>query len=244
MKIKIIEPVLKTRNTDLMDGEYEYIISSLAENTEVDIEYLGYGSESVESVTEQSFAIPEILRISKKAEEEGFDGIFIDCFADPGVFPSREIVKIPVFGGFIPSMAMGSTLGENIAILATSDNFRKNLEKTVKSSSFSNSIVSLNYLNLTVLELLNRNTTLDKLVESCKTIVKRDKVDVIVLGCTVMFYLVDELRSRLKDEKIGVQIVEPKRTGLKTLGLIIEMNHSNSMNHIVCSNYEKIIKRN
>lgn len=244
MKIKIIEPVVKTANTNLMDGEYEYIISSLPENTEVDIEYLDFGSESVESVTEQSFAIPEILRISKKAEEEGFDGIFIDCFADPGVFPSREIVKIPVFGGFNPSIALASTLGENIAILATSDNFRKNLEKTVNSSSFSNSIVSLNYLNLTVLELLDRNTTLEKLIKACKTIVKKDNADVIVLGCTVMFYLIDELRLILKDEEIEVQIVEPKRTGLKMLELVTGMNHSNSINHIVSSNYEKIIKRN
>jgi allantoin racemase len=243
MKIKVIEPVIRTENTELMEGEYEYIVSSLPNGTQIEIEYLEYGSESVESVTEQSFAIPEILRISKKAEEEGFNGIFIDCFADLGVFPLRELVQIPVVGGFISSMALASTLGENIAILATSNNFRKNLEKTVKSSSFKDSIVSTNYLDLTVLELLDKETTLKRLVESCKEIVEKDNADVIVLGCTVMYYLVDELRKRLLKEGCGVQIVEPKKTGLKILGLITDMGHSNSMSHIVTTNYETIHKK-
>lgn len=243
MKIKVIEPVIKTDNTDLMAGEYEYIRESFPSDWEIDIEYLDFGSESVESVTEQSHAIPEILRIAKKSEETGYDGIFIDCFADPGVFPAREIVGIPVVGGFMPSMALASTLGENIAILATSDNFRKNLEKTVRSSVFRDGIVSMNYLNLTVMELLDRDSTLEKLVESCREIVKRDNADVIVLGCTVMFYLVDELRTRLKSGGLGVQIVEPKKAGLRMLGLIADMNHTNSMNRIVSSNYESIVKR-
>ncbi|SHJ24462.1 allantoin racemase [Dethiosulfatibacter aminovorans DSM 17477] len=242
MRIKVIVPVIKTQNTDLMDGEYEYIESSLPPGTEFDIKYLDFGSESVESVTEQSFAVPEILRIAKKSEEEGFDGIFIDCFADPGVFPSREIVRIPVVGGFIPSMALASTLGERIAILATSNNFRKNLEKTVRSSAFEDSIVSLNNLDLTVLELLDRDKALSRLADSCKDIVKRDNADVIVLGCTVMYYLIDDLKDRLRYEGCRVQIIEPKRSGLKMLTLMAELNLTNSMNHIVSANYDKIKK--
>lgn len=243
MKIKVIVPIIRTKNTDLMDGEYQYIQGSLPKGWDVDIEYLDYGSESVESVTEQSFAIPEILKIAGRAQNEGFDGISIDCFADPGVFPVRENVTIPVLGAFMPSMALASTLGENIAILATSDNFRKNLERTVKSSPYSNSIVTMDYLNLTVLELLDRETTIERLVESCRNIVESHKADVIVLGCTVMFYLIDELRSRLDQAGISVQIVEPKRTGLKMLSLLAEMGHTNSMSHLVETNYENIKKR-
>lgn len=244
MKIKIIEPVIRTNNTDLLPGEEEYIVSSTPNDTEVHIQYLDFGSESIESVTEQSHAIPEILRIVNESEEDDFDGVFIDCFADPGVFPSRELARIPVVGGFIPSMALASTLGENIAILATSKNFRKNLEKTVKSSNFNNSIVSLNYLDLTVLELLDREKTLKKLVESCINIVERDNADVIVLGCTVMFYLVDELRDILHNKGCKVQIVEPKRSGIKFLSMMVDMNHTNSISHIVTSNYGTIKTRN
>jgi hypothetical protein len=58
-----------------------------------------------------------------------------------------------------------------------------------------------------------------------------------------MFYLVDDLKKKLEEENCIVQIVEPKRTGIKMLSMMIDMKHTNSMSHIVSANYETIKTR-
>jgi len=50
-----------------------------------------------------------------------------------------------------------------------------------------------------------------------------------------MFHMVDDLRRKLKEENINVQIVEPVMAALKMLGILIEMNLTGSFDGKIAS---------
>ena len=57
-----------------------------------------------------------------KAEAGGADGVFITCFGDPAVPAARELVDIPVVGGFEPAVSTALNLGERFAVVTALDN--------------------------------------------------------------------------------------------------------------------------
>lgn len=240
MKIKIIEPVIETENTKSYEGEMEYLREHLNNDTIITKKYIEHGFESVESSTEQHFSIPDIMLEIKNAESEGYEGAFVNCFADPGVYPSRELVNIPVFGGFIPSMLMASASGEKIGIISTSKNFSRNLEKQVKTSEFSSKVVSIRYTDLTVLELSQKDKLLKAVVSESIKAYEESDVDVIVLGCTAMAYLVDDIKKELLNKGYNIPIIEPELTGLKFLENYISLGLTNSLKNKINTNIEKI----
>lgn len=240
LKIKIIEPVIETENTVSDNGEVKYLKRFLNSDTELEQKYIEHGFESLESSTEQHFCIPDILLEIIKAEKEGFDGAFVNCFADPGVYTARELVKIPVFGGFIPAMITACASGEKIGIIATSKNYSRNLEKQIKSSEFTDKVVSIRYTNLTVLELSQRDKLLNAVVSQTIKAFEEDDVDSIVLGCTVMSYIVDDIKSELIKKGYDIPVIEPKAVGLKYLETYIKLGLTNSLKNKIDTNIEKI----
>lgn len=240
MKIKIIEPVIETENTKGTIEERELITRCLSKNVDFDIEYIKYGPESIESISEENYAIPGIIDIALQAEKDNFDGIFINCFADPGVLASKELVDIPVFGGFVPSILTALAIGDNISILGTSSKSRSALNYAIKSNGFKDKIASTQFLDITVLDLLDKEKTISKMVDECIKAEDENNADVVVLGCTVLSNFADELRERLKKEKCYVKIIDPKMTGLKFLKMLIEMNITNSIKNKIITHLENV----
>src|SRR5271169_3614283 len=52
-----------------------------------------------------------------KAEEEGYDGVFISCMYDPGLYESRHVVDIPVVGAMESSVHFASMMGKMFSLL-------------------------------------------------------------------------------------------------------------------------------
>ena len=97
MKIKNIIPVTGPVITPEM---IKYIRKYLSPDTEISTSQIKVGTPSIECEYDEAMAGPDVLRLCKEAEAEGCDGIFINCFGDPAVKAARELVNIPVFGGF------------------------------------------------------------------------------------------------------------------------------------------------
>lgn len=240
MKIKIVEPIIETTNTLGYEGEMEYLRKNLSSDLILDKTFIKHGFESVESSTEQHFCIPDILLEIIKAENDGYDGIFVNCFADPGVYPGREVVKVPVFGGFVPSMLLACSSGEKISIIATSKNYSRNLEKQVKFSEFRDKVVSIRYTNLTVLELVQKEKLLNAVVSEAIHAYEEDDADVIVLGCTAMAYLINDIKTEIKRKGYEINVIEPEATGLKFMEMYLQLGLNNSLKNRINTNIEKL----
>lgn len=108
MRIKIIDAVVN--NPDRMRTNDEYLRESLRPDTEIDYAHIAKGFPSVECDLHAAFNKPQIIASAIQAERDGFDGIFINCFDDPGVYECREVLSIPVFGGYVPAMMTALSL--------------------------------------------------------------------------------------------------------------------------------------
>ena len=100
MKLLDIVPVTAP---GLISKEMEdYINKYLSKETQMDIVQIKQGTLSIECEYDEAMCAPDIIAHCIEAEKAGYDGVFINCFGDPGVRSARECVNIPVFGGFEP----------------------------------------------------------------------------------------------------------------------------------------------
>lgn len=230
MKIKLITAV-----TGISDEKKElqkaYLKKYISSTTHIDYDNVGHGFPSIESETHGIFNATEIISKAVEAEQEGYNGIFVNCFDDPGVFAIRELVKIPVYGGYLPSLMTALSLGERIGIITTDRNGILSEERKAAHVGLKDKIVAIEPVELGVLELGNKDTLIKNLMEICTRYEREYRIQVASFGCTGMYYIVDELRARLIAQGCNIIVIEPLATGVKFLETIIQLGFTNSLNY-------------
>jgi len=230
LKIKLITAV-----TGISDEKKElqkaYLKRHISGTTQIDYSNVEYGFPSIESETHGIFNATEIIKKAVKAEQEGYDGIFVNCFDDPGVLAIRELVKIPVYGGYLPSVLTAASLGERIGIITTDRNGILSEERKAAHAGLKDKIVAIEPVELGVLELGNRDILIKKLIDICLRYEKEYRIQAASFGCTGMYYIADELREKLKAQGCNMAVIEPLATGVKFLETIIQLGFTNSLNY-------------
>ena len=80
IKLLVLDPV----TTAATPAELAYMGRFLSENTELEGRAICKGPASIECEYDEAMALPQVVALARESAAE-FDGIFIDCFADPGV---------------------------------------------------------------------------------------------------------------------------------------------------------------
>lgn len=214
MKIKIIVPIITDAFNQSVSNE---AMKFGTPGVEYVIENLRYGPASIECEYDEALAVPGILELVEKAQTEGFDGAMVDCFADPGVKAAREKVDIVVMGGFEPSMLLAAGLGDNLGIVTVLPNLLPVLENRAKTLGIAERLKSIRYVNIPVLDLSDSVKLENALYKQCMEAVEKDGVHVLVLGCTGMMGMADNLHERLKAAGYGVPVIDPFISGIKMI---------------------------
>ena len=76
----MLDPV----TTAATPAELAYMGRFLGEDTRLEGRAISNGPASIECEYDEAMALPQVVALAKASAAE-FDGIFIDCFADPGV---------------------------------------------------------------------------------------------------------------------------------------------------------------
>ncbi|MDA8228769.1 MAG: aspartate/glutamate racemase family protein [Desulfitobacterium hafniense] len=220
MKIKVIVPLIGTSFNDEVCRE----VASLATpGVEYDVESLDYGPASIESEYDEAIAVPDILNKVRKAEEEGFDGAILDCFGDPGVRAAREITNIVVFGGFEPPMLIASGLGDKIAIVTVLPEVIPMIEGLIAKAGLKDRVVAVRHVNIPVLELTDIQKLKDALFEQSVEAIKQNGAQVIVLGCTGMMGVANEVMDRLKEAGYDIPVVDAFAAALRMTEAVVSL---------------------
>ncbi|MBA1336187.1 MAG: hypothetical protein HPY66_2431 [Firmicutes bacterium] len=230
LKIKFIAAVTGVSGGK-KDLQKRYLEKYISSGTDIHFEDVAYGFPSIESETHGIFNAMEIIRKALLAEEEGYDGIFVNCFDDPGVFALRELLKIPVFGGYLPSMLTALSLGERIGVITTDGHGILSEERKAAQSGFRDKIAAIEPVGLGVLALGDRDRLVTKLTEICLRYEQEYRVQAAALGCTGMYYIIDELRAKLKAQGCNIAVIEPLAAGIKFLETVIQLGFTNSLNY-------------
>ena len=217
MKIHIVVPITSDSFNDLIAQEAR---SFLGDEPEIEVSCLPYGPASIESFYDEVVAGPAIVAETMRAASSGADAVFITCFGDPAVPAARELVDIPVVGGFEPAVATALNLGERFSVVTVLENVVPMISGLAARMGIRDRMASIEVIDTPVLELHDHDALLDSLFEASCRAVDRG-TDVLVLGCTGMLGVASALQARMEAERVRIPVVDP--TGA-SLGMILAMH--------------------
>ena len=222
MPIKIKQVVPVTGDFLLDQATRDYIGKYLDPDTVVDVDVIPEGQYSIESEYDEAVNAPQVVKLCQKATAEGYDGIYVDCFGDPGVRAARECVDIPVFGGFEPAMLVALGLGDKVGIVTVLANVIPMIEGNIAKAHLDGRTTKVRAVNMPVADRVDTEKLIEHLLPECiKSI--GDGATVIVLGCTGMIDVSETVQAKLLERGFDVPVVEAAQAALNTVEMYAKM---------------------
>ncbi|WP_461240591.1 aspartate/glutamate racemase family protein [Paucilactobacillus sp. N302-9] len=219
MKLEIINPDCGLIRSDL-EKRQNYLQKVTDANTTLWMDSTQNNNIYIDSMTDAALATPEIVQIGIQAYKNGFDGIGIYCFSDPGVDALRELLPIPVIGAGMTSMSVSTLLGEKISLIITSSSLIKEKYLFLRRNGIDlNRISSIRGLDL---ESNDTKKITQKFVDVAKQCVN-DGADVIVIACLAYNQYAEKIMN-----EIDVPVVNPGFSLVNTLELVVKQKISQS----------------
>jgi allantoin racemase len=218
MKILVINPIGTSRynNDDL-----QYLKGKANKGSELEIISLSEGQEEITTFQSQVEICPEILGILK---EKRYDAAIINCFANPCIDAAKEMSEKLVVGPGEAALYISLLLGDRISIISPVDKTVPQFLSNVRKMGIEKRISSIRSVKMQVSSLADDlEATKEAILEEAKKSMEMDGADVIVLGCTGMAYVADELRSSLP-----VPVIEPLNAALKVAEILVQMKLAQS----------------
>lgn len=225
MHLLFIRPIITERPNSL---EEEILQQFAAPGTLIKAEHLDWGPSSIESEYDMIYSAPFVVKLAEEGEKNGFDGIVSYCFVNPGVDAAREAVNIPVLGSGEAAINLALNLGRRIGIVTILPNLLPLIRKQNQEYRAMGKIVSLRTINVPVLGLYTDEQLLEKLYEESRKAVYEDGADVIVLGCTGLGGIANDLCRKLIQNNINVPVIDPAGASVKVMEAIVgcRLKHS------------------
>lgn len=170
----------------------------------------------------------EILKSILMAEQEGFHGVSIACFFDPGLNAARQLLKIPVTGLAESSLHLASMMGNKFAIITKQVEFIPDIEANITKYGLRSKAIERNpvrALSVSPKEIYDGfNLEYATLVENFKKVAAgcvEDGAEVLIAGCGLISPI---LYSAGLTEVQGACIVDPLSASLKLTEALIDLN--------------------
>ena len=201
----------------------------LPEGAEIRHVQIERGSVTIECEYDEAFSAPEVIKLAiAEAGKGGVDGVFVNCFGDPGVRAVREVLSVPVFGGFEPAIYLALGLGDTVGIVTVLKNVVPMIRGAIARAGLEKRVTSLRTLDMPVLELADRDKLMENLYAECRKAVEEDGVSVLVMGCTGIVGVNDEMMRRLAADGYGVPVLEAAQCAVTLTELYARMGLSQS----------------
>lgn len=201
MKLRIVVPII----TDLFNQEVVKEVAQFkAPDTEINVVNIVHGPASIESRYEEMLASPDIVEKVVQAEKDGCDGVFVDCFGDPGVHAAREMVRIPVVGAFQPAALTASLIAGRWSVVTVLKSVVPLVDDLSRKLGLSQNIVSIRDIDTPVLELQDKGVLEKKL-------------------------LAQKLEKTMEEKGRAVPVVDPTAAAIGFLELLVRSKLSHSL---------------
>jgi len=225
MKIKIIVPLA---SDEFNAGIKKEVDTVKAPDCSISIENLKKGPSAIEGRYEAFLAGPDIVKIACKAQDQGYDGIFIDCFGDPLVPMVRELVDIPVIGGFGGAIMTANMISQKFSIINVLDRVVAMNQSLVRNYGMVENIASMPVIGIPVKELKDKKRLTKRLVAASLEAIEIHGAQAIVLGCTGMLDVANEVARTLKEKGKPAPVIDPTTTAVTMLQSLIRNGLSQS----------------
>lgn len=205
---------------DMMEDMARYLMDT----TQVIHRQIKEGPVTIECEYDEAYSAPQVVSLAvAEAQAQKAHGVFVNCFGDPGVRATREKLKVPVFGGFEPAIYLGLGLGDTLGIVTVLKNVVPMINGAIARAGLEKRVVSVRTLNLSVLELQDREKMMENLYLECKKAIEEDGVSVLVMGCTGIIGVTEEMSRRLGADGYDVPVLEAAQCAMMLTELYARM---------------------
>lgn len=206
----------------MTEGIAETATAVAGPDTEVDVIRPDRGPESLESFYEYHLAAVAVLEAVEDRADE-YDGVVVACYGDPGLYPLKEVLDVPVVGVAEASMATATLLGHAFAILVARDRAVPMMENLARWYGLGDRLASVEATGLSVLDLKEDEAH----TRSVLAAVGEDALDrgaeVFILGCSGMSGYEDDLSATL-----DAPVIDPVADAVTTAEALVRQGLTQS----------------
>ncbi len=226
MKIRVIAPVTTKEFETATLPQY---VAAARPDAEISVVGLDRGPASLESDYEDALAVPDILAKVRAAEAEGMDAVIIDCMADPGLSPARELASIPIVGPAQTAMHLAAILAHRFSVITVLERDIPLICRLALLYGLESNLASVRPVDIPVLELdRDRERLMGVLVEQSARAIQEDGAHIIVFGCTGMRGVAKQVEQALAERGFAVPVIDPSLAALKLAEGLVDMSLSHS----------------
>ena len=225
MKIKIILPF----GVHFLDAVTEKTAKEYAfPGTEIVCIHPEDVPDSIENQYDEAFAVPGVLEEVTEAEKDGFVGVLISCFGDPGLKAARELANIPVVGTAEATMLFAAALAQRFSVVTILPNIVPLIFDLAGGLGVYEKVASVRDIGVCVQSIKGARESGEGVKRACEEAIKAiedDGAHAIVLGGTCMTGIALDVHDMLM-EKSGydVPIIDPVGVPVKYLESLIALN--------------------
>jgi allantoin racemase len=226
MKIRVIVPVTTREFVAVTGPQYA---AAARPDAEISVVGLDRGPASLESDYEDALAVPDILAKVCVADAEGVDAVIIDCMADPGLAPARELASIPIIGPAQAAMHLAAILAHRFSVMTVLERDIPLFNRLAQLYGLEGNLASIRPVNIPVLELdRDRERLMGALVEQSVRAAVEDGAHILLFGCTGMSGLAQQVEQALAERGYTVPVIDPSLAALKLAEGLVDMGLSHS----------------
>ena len=220
-KILVINPNTNPKNTEVIAKAIE---PYKPDGVEVDTVSPDKGPVGLESYYHNYLASVNVHNRIVQAEKEGYDGIVIACYGDPGIEGAKELVDIPVVGITEASYALARMLSTKFLVVVSAATAVPRQIRYIKSLGIPDFQYDVRPIGLTVLGVMSdRMSAKDLIANNCEIALKETGSELIVMGCSGF----SGLRADL-EKQLNIPIIDPVVAGVQVCNTLIQMGLAQS----------------
>jgi Asp/Glu/hydantoin racemase/DUF917 family protein len=220
--LKVIVPVATADYNAEIQATIEAVLPADAvvdlENIPVDTPE---ATTCIEGRTAISLNTPHVLKIATKAQALGYNGIFVTDMDFCGVESMREIVDIPVIGGFQPSAFTALSLADRFSIITILDSVVAMQRQHTREFCITEGLASVKVVSIPVPDLTNKDKVLQAVYGAAIEAITADGAGAIILGCTGFVDIAREVSRMLTDAGHAAPVLDPNQTAILFLYMLV-----------------------
>ncbi len=187
--------------------------------TVVEVVSTDRGPRDLEYRYYEALIIPDVLHRIVQAESDGYDGVIIGCFYDPGLEAAKEIARITVTAPAEASMHLAARLGFQFSIIIGKDRWIPQIMENIHRYGMGERLASFRSIDMPVEDMgKDPKKTSSAIADASFRAINEDGADVIILGCTREYGLAERLQLEL-----GVPVIDPVIAAFKSAEHLVEM---------------------
>ena len=159
-------------------------------------------------------------------EREGYDGIFLSCQLDIGLYEARQLVDIPVTATLESAALVSHMMGSTFSLVTVDDQNGKIQESMLATYGLHDHFVSQRPFHIDANDLYPDQTPTGEVIEAvldaARACVVEDGAEVIIPGCTLAGSVLTHDVPNV-EEVVGAPVLDGMVTGFKMAEMMADL---------------------